>query len=44
MLHPDDASSESWTSRGDVGEMFTRFEGWDPRWVFLYQNGDEGRY
>ena len=31
MLHPDDASSESWTCRGDVNEMFRRFEGWDHR-------------
>lgn len=44
MLHPDDASQESWKCRGDVDEMFKRFEGWDPRRVLLHQNGDEERY
>ena len=31
MIHPDDASTESWTCSSDVNEMFRKFEGWDPR-------------
>ncbi|KAF8621451.1 hypothetical protein AX15_007803 [Amanita polypyramis BW_CC] len=34
MLHPDTESTEStecWTRRGDVSEMFGMYEGWDPR-------------
>ncbi|KAF8338508.1 hypothetical protein F5887DRAFT_1237385 [Amanita rubescens] len=31
MLHPDDEATESWSSPGDVNEMFKAYEGWDPR-------------
>ncbi|KAF8733221.1 hypothetical protein AX14_004040 [Amanita brunnescens Koide BX004] len=31
MIHPDDASTESWTCSSDVNEMFKTYEGWDPR-------------
>lgn len=37
MLHPDDAATESWSSTGDVNEMFKTYEGWDPRYFFLYR-------
>ena len=36
MLHPDKALSESWTSDGDVNEMFRTYEGWDPRYALAF--------